>query len=208
MYVVGQIVDWSPNRLVDLLVNDMLACSCALSGVLSAGFDPMCCHPFLFSETCSARAMAMSPDHCRIMDEAGKFADNAWRADGAYIAGPFGYEAVHYSSVKMAHPSFPIFMYYLGMMPMTSNGASVDLWGSDDPVCVCVLNVNHSETRKSRFLVSCQCCVVYVVFICPIVCPRHVFVDLSRRHQCAMSPCRVGVLVRGVGTVRGGDTGK
>ena len=91
---------------------------------------------------------------------------------------------------------------------MTSNGASVDLWGSDDPVCVCVLNVNHSQTRKSRFLVSCQCCVVYVVFICPIVCPRHVFVDLSRRHQCAMSPCRVGVLVRGVGTVRGGDTGK
>eukprot|EP00972_Heterocapsa_arctica_P038791 5716536-Heterocapsa_arctica.AAC.1 len=35
-------------------------------------------------------------------------------------------------------------------MPAVSNGSSIQLWGSSDPICVCVLNVNHSQTRKSR----------------------------------------------------------
>ena len=33
---------------------------------------------------------------------------------------------------------------------MMSNGAGVELWDQADPVCLCVLNVNHSQTRKSR----------------------------------------------------------
>jgi len=57
---------------------------------------------------------------------------------------------MHYRSVTASHPAFPIFMTALGAMPALSNGAQVDLWGSPDPISICVLNINHSQTRKSR----------------------------------------------------------
>ena len=51
--------------------------------------------------------------------------------------------------VTMTHPQLPIFAYRLGALPMASNGARVNLWGSPDPLCLCTLNVNHIQTRKS-----------------------------------------------------------
>ena len=55
-------------------------------------------------------------------------------------------------AVMMSHPHFPIFMTALGCMPSLSNGATVRLWGSDDPNPVCDINVNSSQTRKSRLI--------------------------------------------------------
>ena len=89
-------------------------------------------------------------EHCELMHKVGSLADALWEEHGEKIAGKKGCEAIHLQSVVMAHPSFPIFMTALGCMPSLSNGATVDLWGSDDPISMAVLNVNHSQTRKSR----------------------------------------------------------
>jgi hypothetical protein len=94
--------------------------------------------------------MSVSGEHCLVMSKIGEFADNQWETHGPFIAGDKPFNAVHMVAVGMAHPPLPIFMYYLGMMPMASNGARVELWGSPDPMAMCVLNVNHSQTRKSR----------------------------------------------------------
>ena len=94
--------------------------------------------------------MAVSFEHCRVMEKVGDFADAEWLKHGVYIAGESGFDAVQILSVGMAHPPLPIFAYYLGALPMASNGASVELWGAADPICLCILNVNHSQKRKSR----------------------------------------------------------
>jgi hypothetical protein len=94
--------------------------------------------------------MAVSKEHCRIIEKVGAFADAQWVEHGRFIAGDIGYDAMRYQSVKMSHPPFPIFMYSLGNMPVLSNGMTVNLWGSKDPLCLPVLNINHSQTRKSR----------------------------------------------------------
>ncbi len=80
----------------------------------------------------------------------GRYADDQWARHGKYIAGEKGWQATHLMSVKSSHPSFPIFTNALGSMPMLSNGAKVNLWGTEDPVFMAVLNVNHSRSRKSR----------------------------------------------------------
>ena len=79
-----------------------------------------------------------------------------WREKGPDIAGTAGFEAVHWLSVDNSHPPLPIFAYFLGMLPSASNGARVVIWNSPDPVCMCVLNVNHSQTRKSRLTAQAE----------------------------------------------------
>ena len=94
--------------------------------------------------------MAVSAAHCRLMAKVGEFADEQWKKDGPEIAGKRGFQAAHYQAVRYAHPPFPIYMYSIGLIPALSNGAKVDLWGAPDPLCLPVLNVNHSQSRKSR----------------------------------------------------------
>lgn len=94
--------------------------------------------------------MAVSSEHCRIMEDAGGLADRAWVERGRFIAGDAGYESMEHLSVKNSHPALPIFLTHLGMLPAMSNGATIELWGSNDPLCMVVLNVNHSQSRKSR----------------------------------------------------------
>jgi hypothetical protein len=94
--------------------------------------------------------MSVTAEHCLLMSQVGKFADTEWAKNGSEIAGQTAFEAVHLVSVDMSHPPLPIFAYWLGLLPVAANGASVDLWGSPDPLCLCILNVNHSQTRKSR----------------------------------------------------------
>ena len=101
-------------------------------------------------------AMSVSVEHCQLVTKVGQFADASWKEHGRFIAGDLAFESVHLRSVEMSHPALPIFAYYLGILPMTSNGACVELWGSPDPVCLCILNVNHSQTRKSRLTAQAE----------------------------------------------------
>ena len=94
--------------------------------------------------------MAVSLAHCQLMEEVGKLADEQWEKNGRLVAGAAGFVAVQYQSITLAHPSFPIFMTALCAMPALSNGATTAIWGKPDPLALCVLNVNHSQTRKSR----------------------------------------------------------
>jgi hypothetical protein len=96
------------------------------------------------------QAMAVSSAHCQLMADVGRFADEEWLLHGDFIAGKLAFEAVYLKSVVNSHPALPVFMYNLGLIPMASNGASIELWSSPDPLCLCILNVNHSQTRKSR----------------------------------------------------------
>ena len=64
--------------------------------------------------------------------------------------------AVHYQSVTMSHPALPIFVTLLGAMPAMSNGVKVNLWGKADPLALVVLNINHSQSRKSRVTGMCE----------------------------------------------------
>ena len=100
--------------------------------------------------------MSVSAEHCKLMAAVGKFADEAWAENGRFIAGDLGFESVHLAGVEMSHPPLPIFAYYLGLLPVASNGAMVSLWGSPDPLCICLLNVNHSQTRKSRLTAQAE----------------------------------------------------
>ena len=56
----------------------------------------------------------------------------------------------------MSHPAMPIFVTLLGAMPALSNGIKVNLWGKSDPLAMVVLNINHSQTRKSRATGMCE----------------------------------------------------
>lgn len=111
-------------------------------------------------------AMSVSVEHCHLMTKVGHFADASWKEHGRFIAGDLAFESVHLRSVEMSHPALPIFAYYLGMLPMTSNGACVELWGSPDPVCLCILNVNHSQTRKSRLTSQAESLSSYIDSAC------------------------------------------
>ncbi|CAK0797938.1 unnamed protein product, partial [Prorocentrum cordatum] len=94
--------------------------------------------------------MAVSSEHCKVMVAVGEYVEREWKKHGEDIAGKNGYKAAFYQGVRAARPPFPIFMYNIGLMPALSNGARVNLWGTPDPVCFPVLNVNHSQSRKSR----------------------------------------------------------
>lgn len=97
-----------------------------------------------------AAAMACSREHCELMAKVGEVADSLWLKHGDFIAGQKGFKGVNLQSIVLAHPALPIFATALGCMPSLSNGATVNLWGKDDPISLAVLNVNHSQTRKSR----------------------------------------------------------
>ena len=60
------------------------------------------------------------------------------------------FRAMRLQSVKVAHPEMPIFATLLSTLPSLINGATVNIWGSHDPIVCCCFNVNHSQTRKSR----------------------------------------------------------
>ncbi|CAK0867749.1 unnamed protein product, partial [Prorocentrum cordatum] len=80
-----------------------------------------------------------------------KTVDAMWAEHGEYIAGKAGCEAIHIESARMAHPAFPIFGCALATTPVLCNGARVKLWGSFDHIAAMCFNVNHSQTRKSRW---------------------------------------------------------
>ena len=66
----------------------------------------------------------------------GKFADEAWATDGRAIAGDLGFEAAQLAGVGTSRPPLPIFAYFLGVLPIASNGAGIALWESQpDPLC-------------------------------------------------------------------------
>ena len=94
--------------------------------------------------------MAVSKEHCQLMQSVGEFVERSWQSKGRFIAGDRGYESAFYQGVRSAHPPFPIFMYQLSLMPVLSNGAMINLWGKPDPLCIVMVNSNHSQSRKSR----------------------------------------------------------
>ena len=98
----------------------------------------------------SFSAMAVSAEHCTAMEEVGEAVCTSWDQHGRFIAGQKGFDATELLGIADSHPPFPIFMYMLGLLPMCSNGAGVGIWGKAEPCCLCILNVNHSQTRKSR----------------------------------------------------------
>ena len=55
--------------------------------------------------------------------------------------------AIKLAAVKMSHPEFPTFCTALAAMPSLTNGATVDLWGKDEPLSVSMYNVNYSQSR-------------------------------------------------------------
>ena len=44
--------------------------------------------------------MAVSKDHCDLMQFVGSLADSRWQEKGEFIAGAAGYEAMHYLCVR------------------------------------------------------------------------------------------------------------
>ena len=94
--------------------------------------------------------MSVSSKHCGILEAVGVSVDLEWDKSAAFIAGKVGYEAMHIQSVRMSHPPFPIFCYGLASTAALSNGALLKIFDSYDPVGCVILNVNHSQTRKSR----------------------------------------------------------
>ena len=66
--------------------------------------------------------------------------------------GARGFCAVHVQSVRKSHAAFPIFMNALAILAglvVASNGAMLRLWGATMPLALWVVNLNHSQTRKS-----------------------------------------------------------
>lgn len=120
--------------------------------------------------------MSVSKEHYELLAVVGALVDREWEAHGQLIAGEKGFKAIHTRGVQWAHPPLPIFMYALAMMPVLSNGAKVNLWGSPDPLALVVLNINHSQTRTGHcgsrcmggvaadpvFIVSARCAHVLV----------------------------------------------
>jgi hypothetical protein len=94
--------------------------------------------------------MAVSETLCAVLEKVGKAVDREWEKMGVSIAGKVGFEAIHIQSTRMSHPPFPIFCYALGCTPALSNGALLKMFDSFDPIACTFLNVNHSQTRKSR----------------------------------------------------------
>ena len=94
--------------------------------------------------------MSVSREICTVMEEVGDAVGEAWEKHGRFVAGDQGFEAARLLALQSSHPEFPIFAYLLGVIPMASSGMKIDLWGKEEPLCLCILNVNHSQTRKSR----------------------------------------------------------
>jgi hypothetical protein len=97
----------------------------------------------------ASKPLDASEQYTPLMDEIWKHVAEQWKAVGKHLAGEKGYKAIHLQSVRLAHPPLPIFMYLLGCVVLSSNGAQVVLFGSLAPVAIWILNVNYSQTRKS-----------------------------------------------------------
>ena len=76
--------------------------------------------------------------------------DRIYAIEHPHRTGATPFRAVRLQSVKVAHPEMPIFATLLSTLPSLINGATVNIWGSHDPIVCCCFNVNHSQTRKSR----------------------------------------------------------
>ena len=76
--------------------------------------------------------------------------DRIYAIEHPHRTGEIPFRATRLQSVKVAHPEMPIFATLLSTLPALINGATVNIWGSHDPIVCCCFNVNHSHTRKSR----------------------------------------------------------
>ena len=89
----------------------------------------------------------VSDANCDLMDNVQLISDKLWVEMRDPIAGAPPAKAIRFLSVKASHPEFPIFCAALGCMPALANGATVNLWGSEEPLSVSIFNVNYSQTR-------------------------------------------------------------
>ena len=89
----------------------------------------------------------VSEANCDLMDSVQLVSDKLWLEKRDMIAGPRPAKAVRFLSAKASHPEFPIFCTAIGCMPALANGATVNLWGSEEPLSVSIFNVNYSQTR-------------------------------------------------------------
>ena len=110
---------------------------------------------FTMASSSASNAMQIvSPETCDLLDNVQAIADNTWVEKWDMIAGPRPAKAIRYLSVQSAHPEFPIFCAALGCMPALGNGATVNLWGADEPLSVSIFNANYSQTRTSLCIVA------------------------------------------------------
>ena len=85
--------------------------------------------------------------NCDLLDNVQLISDKLWVEMRNSIVGPQPAKAIPFVSAKASHPEFPIFCTALGCMPALANGATVNLWGSDEPLSVSIFNVNYPQTR-------------------------------------------------------------
>ena len=56
-------------------------------------------------------------------------------------------DGIRMLAAKASHPEFPTCSVALATLPCLANGATVDLWGKQEPLSVSMYNVNYSQTR-------------------------------------------------------------
>ena len=91
---------------------------------------------------------------CDLLDNVQLISDKLCVEKRDLIAGALPAKAVRFLSVKASHPEFPIFCTAIGCMPALANGATVNLWGSEEPLSVSIFNANYSQTRTSLCIVA------------------------------------------------------
>ena len=79
------------------------------------------------------------------MNEAFHYVQQEWAATGRTILGERGFCAIHIQSVRKSHPALPVFMQAFVETVTASNGAMLELWGSDMPIALWVVNINYSQ---------------------------------------------------------------
>ena len=89
----------------------------------------------------------VSDANCDLLDNVQLISDKLWVERRDLIAGARPAKAVRFLSVQASHPEFPIFCTAIGCMPALANGATVNLWGSEEPLSVSIFNANYSQTR-------------------------------------------------------------
>ena len=89
----------------------------------------------------------VSDANCDLMDNVQLISDKLWVEKRNMIAGEKPAKAIRFLSAKASPPEFPIFCTAIGCMPALANGATVNLWGAEEPLSVSIFNVNYSQTR-------------------------------------------------------------
>ena len=89
----------------------------------------------------------VSDTNCDLLDNVQLISDSLLLERRDLIAGARPAKAVRFLSVQASHPEFPIFCTAIGCMPALANGATVNLWGSEEPLSVSIFNANYSQTR-------------------------------------------------------------